>query len=201
MVRRLALNAIAAVACACACLSCSDDSSTLGGGARRSGSSGTSGTSGTSGSAGSSGDDGSGSSGASGAGGASGSSGMQGPSGTTAAEICVAKINEYRKTKALAPLARWTENEACSDGEAASDAMTKRPHGAFGKCGETAQNECPGWQGPAETMIPLCLKSMWAEGPGGGHYDAMANSRYTKVACGFGTAAGGGGIWSVQNFR
>jgi len=49
-------------------------------------------------------------------------------------------------------------------------------------------------------MIPKCLESMWGEGPGGGHYEAMAATRFTKVACGFGTASGGG-IWSVQNFR
>lgn len=121
------------------------------------------------------------------------------PSGS-AAEICVATINEYRQKKGLAPYARWTEQESCADGEAKSDATTNRAHGAFGKCQEFAQNECPGWPGPAGTMIPDCLKAMWAEGPGGGHYEAMASTKYTKVACGFGTA-GSGTIWSVQNFR
>ncbi len=120
-------------------------------------------------------------------------------SGGTASEICVATINEYRKTKGLPPYARWTENEGCSDGQAASDGQTSAPHGAFGTCQERAQNECPGWPGPAETMIPDCLEAMWREGPGGGHYEAMASARYTKVACGF--AGGKGGIWSVQNFR
>lgn len=116
-----------------------------------------------------------------------------------AAEICVATINEYRKSKGLPPYARWTENEPCSDQQAASDGKTSDPHGAFGTCEERAQNECPGWSGPAETMISDCLKAMWGEGPGGGHYEAMASTRYTKVACGF--ANGEGGIWSVQNFR
>lgn len=201
MSKGVAVVALAFVA-SLACSSCSDDPSSLGTGARRSGTSGSSGaSSGDTSSGGSSGDTGSsGGTGSSGSSGTSGTSGASGATGTTAAEICVATINEYRKTKGLAPYARWTENEACSDTEAASDAITKKPHGAFGKCGESAQNECPGWQGPAETMIPQCLKSMWGEGPGGGHYDAMASTRYTKVACGFGTASGGG-IWAVQNFR
>jgi len=87
-----------------------------------------------------------------------------------------------------------------TDGEAQSDSTTNRAHGAFGKCGEFAQNECPGWAGPATTMIPGCLKAMYGEGPGGGHYEAMVSTKYTKVSCGFGTAAGGA-VWSVQNFR
>jgi len=119
--------------------------------------------------------------------------------GTTAAEICVSTINAYRKTKGLPAYARWTEAETCSDGQALSDGQTKKPHGAFGKCQEMGQNECPGWPGTPDKMIPDCLKAMWAEGPGGGHYDAMASTRFTKVACGF--ANGSGGIWAVQNFR
>ena len=122
------------------------------------------------------------------------------PSTGSAAEICVATINQYRKTKGLPPYARWKEMESCADGEAKSDAASKRAHGAFGKCQEFGQNECPGWAGPTDTMIPQCLKAMWGEGPGGGHYDAMAGKQYTKVACGFATAADGA-IWSVQNFR
>ncbi len=170
---------------ALAAVSCSDDSSTLG----RNGtgtSSSTSGTSGSSGTTGSSGD--------------SGDSGDSGTAGGSPAEICVATINEYRATKGLPPYTRWTDAESCTDGESQSDAMTLRGHGAFGKCGEFAQNECPGWPGPAGTMIPQCLKVMWAEGPGGGHYDAMASRKYAKVACGFGTASDGS-IWAAQNFQ
>ena len=165
---------------ALAAVACSDDSSTLGGNGN-----GTS--SGAGSSSGSSGD-------------ASGSSGASGSASGSAADLCVATINEYRATKSLPPYARWTDAETCTDGESQSDAMTLRGHGAFGKCGEFAQNECPGWAGPAGTMIPKCLASMWAEGPGGGHYEAMASTKYTKVACGFGTASDGS-IWAAQNFR
>jgi hypothetical protein len=122
------------------------------------------------------------------------------PSGSTPAEICVAAINEYRKTKSLPPYARWDGAETCTDGQAESDGSTQKPHGAFGKCGESAQNECPGWPGPPATMIAPCLKTMFGEGPGGGHYEAIMATQYTKVSCGFGTAPNGQ-IWAVQNFR
>jgi len=118
----------------------------------------------------------------------------------SAAAVCVDTINQYRAMKGLAAYARWTETETCADSEAGSDATTTRAHGAFGKCGEVAQNECPGWPGPPAMMIPQCLQAMWAEGPGGGHYEAMSSRLYTKVSCGFGTAADGS-IWAVQNFH
>jgi hypothetical protein len=78
--------------------------------------------------------------------------------------------------------------------------MTMQAHGAFGSCGENAQNECPGWPGPADQMIGSCLDAMWGEGPGGGHYDNMASTDRTEAACGFFTLANGE-VWSVQNFH
>lgn len=174
MARANGLGVILGVAVA----ACSDDSSTLG----TSGSAGRSGTSSSSGTSG-----------------AIGSSGDVTPTRTTAVEICVSTINQYRATRGLPPYARWDAAESCSDGEAKSDGSTGRAHGAFPKCGEHAQNECPGWPGPADTMIPRCLKAMFGEGPGGGHYDAMMGN-YTKVACGFAVAPDGQ-IWAVQNFR
>ncbi len=122
-----------------------------------------------------------------------------------AAEHCVAVINMYRATLDLAPLERWTDAEECSNGEAESDAMTNTPHGAFGTCGEWAQNECPGWPGPPEQLLDGCLAAMWAEGPGEdfqqhGHYINMSNPSYTRVACGF-HQTGQGDYWAVQNFQ
>jgi hypothetical protein len=122
-----------------------------------------------------------------------------------AAGYCVMVINMYRATEALPPLQRWVDAEACSNSEAESDAMTNTPHGAFGQCGEYAQNECPGWPGPPEGMLDGCLAQMWAEGPGEpfsehGHYINMSNPAYTRVACGF-YMTGQGSYWSVQNFQ
>jgi hypothetical protein len=114
-------------------------------------------------------------------------------------QLCVDTINDYRATLGLTPYTRWTSAEACSDGEAKSDSESGQAHGAFGRCGEFAQNECPGWGGPPEQMIKDCLALMWAEGPGGGHYENMRGG-YTHAACGFHVTPSGK-IWAVQNFK
>src|SRR5256885_12298437 len=88
------------------------------------------------------------------------------PSQAGAEELCVDTINQYRGTLALPALARWTAAEMCADGQAESDSQTGTAHGAFGRCAEWAQNECPGWPGPAATMTTGCLQAMWNEGPG-----------------------------------
>ncbi|WP_437286575.1 CAP domain-containing protein [Sorangium sp. So ce406] len=160
---------------------------------------------------------GSGGSGGSPAGGAGGSDGSGGaPTGgaagtggsdgaTSAAQLCVDTINQHRATLGLPPLGRWTEAESCSDEECESDGNTGTAHGAFGACKERAQNECPGWPGPPQSMIASCLQVMWDEGPGEdfekhGHYINMSNPEFTEVACGFHTFPDGS-VWAVQNFR
>lgn len=115
---------------------------------------------------------------------------------------CVDRINQLRyECQCLPPLARWTDGEACSDGQSADDQAADSPHGNFGSCGELAQNTCPNW-GSTSDVIGGCLQSMWDEGPGEpfsahGHYINMSNTQYTKVACGFAEA---NGVWSNQNF-
>lgn len=140
----------------------------------------------------------------SGAGSGSGPSGGNGATtgggDDSAQQLCVDTINQYRASVGRPPLARWKSAESCSDGQALSDGQTDTPHGAFGDCGEWAQNECPGWPGPLDQLIAGCLDLMWDEGPGGGHYDNMENPQYTEVACGFATMSDGS-IWAVQNFR
>ncbi|WP_434422472.1 CAP domain-containing protein [Nannocystis pusilla] len=134
-----------------------------------------------------------------------GSTGDPGDPYEQARQLCVDTINMYRATLGLPPYQRWTDAESCSDGEAAADGQSGTPHGAFGMCGEFAQNECPGWPSPAEQSLPGCLEQMWAEGPGEdfqmhGHYINMSSEQYTMVACGF-ADAGGGNMWMVQNFK
>ncbi|WP_438024570.1 CAP domain-containing protein [Sorangium sp. So ce233] len=182
-----------------------------------SGSAGSSGSTGGSPAGGAGGSDGSGGSPAGGTGGSDGSGGS--PTGgtggtggsdgtggaTSAAQLCVDTINQHRATLGLPPLGRWTEAESCSDEESESDGNTNTPHGAFGACKERAQNECPGWPGPPESMIIPCLQLMWDEGPGEdfnkhGHYINMSNPEFTEVACGFHTFPDGS-VWAVQNFR
>ena len=117
---------------------------------------------------------------------------------------CVDQINAYRATLGLPPYARWKSGEACADDEARQDSETNQAHGAFGQCGEHAQNECPGWPS-VEATVTGCLEMMWAEGPGEpfsehGHYINMSSTQYTEVACGF-YETPSGSVWAVQNFR
>jgi hypothetical protein len=117
---------------------------------------------------------------------------------------CVAEINKYRATLSLPPYAPWTSAETCVDGEAKKDSETGTAHSAFGSCGESAQNECPGWPGPPDSMIKSCLAMMWAEGPGDfsshGHYINMSSSSYTSVSCGF-YQTPSGDWWAAQDFQ
>ena len=123
----------------------------------------------------------------------------------SASTQCVDIINMYRATLGLPPYVRWVDGEDCAADEARQDSESGEPHGAFGQCDESAQNECPGWSGPPEDMIGPCLELMWAEGPGAdfqqhGHYINMSSTDYTEVACGF-SETSSGDIWAVQNFR
>lgn len=131
--------------------------------------------------------------------------GGSGSAGDDPAQYCVDTINSYRATLGLTAYARWISAEACTDSESESDSISGVPHGAFGQCGEWAQNECPGWAGPLTSLIDACFEMMWAEGPGAdynlhGHYLAMSSTQYTKVACGF-FKTPSGRYWAIQNFK
>jgi len=121
--------------------------------------------------------------------------------GSTPAD-CVAYINSLRATKGLPALARWEDKESCANGQAQSDSESGTAHGAFGKCKEHAQDECPGWPSLG-SIVPGCLDMMWAEGPGSGdahgHYNNMTSTSYSQVACGFYTTSSGE-TWAVQDF-
>lgn len=123
----------------------------------------------------------------------------------SAAQICTDTINQYRATLKLAAYTKWTAEESCAGGQAEADSVSGTPHSAFTKCSESAQDECPGWPGPPEQMIPQCLAAMWAEGPGSdfskhGHYINMSNASYTSVACGF-YVLPNGSVWAAQDFH
>jgi hypothetical protein len=114
--------------------------------------------------------------------------------------------NQYRKQAGVSSqLGNWTDQNTCADGQSKSDSQTGSAHGAFGQCGERAQNECPGWSGDLGTVLKSCLKAMFDEGPGQpysahGHYINMTNTSYTKLACGF-YQTPNGKWWVVQDFR
>jgi hypothetical protein len=116
---------------------------------------------------------------------------------------CVAKIDSLRATIGLPALTFLPAKDTCSDDEARNDCITGVAHGAFGQCGEMAQNECPGY-GSTGSIVDGCLTAMWDEGPGQpysqhGHYINMTNTAYTKVSVGF-YAASSGSVWAVFNF-
>ena len=122
-----------------------------------------------------------------------------------AGQRCVDTVNQYRQSLRLPPLARWFIAENCTAAEARDSAVSGQPHGAFGRCGELAQNVCPAWSGTPEQMTGPCIQSMWNEGPGGdfathGHYLNMTSTRFTRVACGYFTAPQGS-TWAVLNFQ
>ena len=125
--------------------------------------------------------------------------GTVGVSGDAAAD-CVATINTYRLAHGRKPLFRWTDVDACANGQAATDGVAGVYRTQLGKCGESAQNECGRYQGPPSAMIRNCLSSMYAEGPGGLHFDLMMSATFQEVSCGFGVAPDGR-IWAVQDFR
>lgn len=114
-------------------------------------------------------------------------------------QLCVDEINRYRATLGLRPLLRDRSHEACAAGQVAADAAADRMHSQFGRCGEGSQNECWASPGPGADMIKGCLKGMWNEGPGGGHYENMRGDA-KSVSCAFYTNPAGG-HWSVQDFR
>ena len=76
----------------------------------------------------------------------------------------VNQIKLDRQEIGLGPLEHNVARSTCCDSEARSDSETGIAHGAFQSCGETAQNECPGYSS-LEGLITGCLSSMWAEGP------------------------------------
>jgi hypothetical protein len=155
-----------------------------------------------------------GATGAAGSGTTSGAAGSGTTSGAAGADpyaaarqACVDKINMFRATLNLAALTRWTAEESCVDGQAMSDSQSGTAHGAFGRCTESAQDECPGWKSVDSIAggTKSCLDQMWAEGPGTdysmhGHYINMSNPKYTKVACGYSTTPDGK-VWAAQDLR
>lgn len=124
-------------------------------------------------------------------------------------EVCLDFINEKRGSENRAALSLWSDASDCSEAQAAADFHADSPHDHFGRCGETAQNTCPGWTTRSDfesqkKALLSCLQEMWDERSGGwfsedGHYINMSNPAYTEVTCGFHLE--NGKLWVNQNFR
>jgi uncharacterized protein YkwD len=128
----------------------------------------------------------------------------------TAAEIdlCVAETNRYRAQAHKPPLAHSAALDAFAQAGAEMDYKNKSPHGHFNSTtypepfSGLAENELPWWhldpQGGVELVLRSGLASMWAEGPGGGHYENLVGP-FTEMGCGIYIV--GDEITVTQDFR
>jgi uncharacterized protein YkwD len=115
--------------------------------------------------------------------------------------FCVAETNRYRATLGLPPVTRSSTLEAYAAEGARMDGLAHSPHLHFRSSGGIAfaENEIPWWQASSvRTVMQQGLAMMWAEGPGGGHYENM-RGRYTQLGCG--VFVNGLEITVVQDFR
>ncbi len=126
------------------------------------------------------------------------------PSGNLEADLtfCVTETNRYRATQGLSALTRSTALEAYTAAGARQDGLAHAAHQHFvttsGGGIALAENELPWWSATSvHAVIQQGLAGMWAEGPGGGHYENMRGS-YTKLGCG--VFVNGNEITVVQDF-
>ncbi len=141
-----------------------------------------------------------------GTGGSAGAAGASAGDGESDADIqfCVDENNRYRATQNLKALKRNTTVDAFAAEGAEYDYAAKTAHKHFqdkkgvpGARG-SAENEIPGFsgwsvkrQGSVHSIVEQGLAAMWAEGPGGGHYNNMVSTSYTDIGCGIYQAPNG----------
>jgi uncharacterized protein YkwD len=113
-------------------------------------------------------------------------------------QFCLDENNRYRATVGSPALVRTQtlDDFANTGAKYDYDAMTAHKHfgdspGIPGGATAAGENEIPGFggwsikaQGSVHDVIQQGLKSMWDEGPGGGHYENMKNPAYKNFGCG-----------------
>ena len=116
--------------------------------------------------------------------------------------FCVTETNRYRATLGFAALTRSTALEAYAAVGAREDGLAQVPHQHFKSTNgggiASAENEMNGSNQSLHGLIERGLAGMWAEGPGGGHYENM-RGRYSQLGCG--VFVNGNVITVVQDFR
>ncbi len=109
----------------------------------------------------------------------------------------------------MPPYTRSSSLEQFAATGAEDDGQSGEAHGHFvatsgGNGIAFAENEVPGWPedqyGSVADVIDQGLQMMWAEGPGGGHYDNMASTQYTQAGCGT-YVTPDGSVWVTIDFR
>ena len=121
--------------------------------------------------------------------------------------FCVSETNRYRAMAGTGPVIESESIEAYADRAAAHDHGRNRAHDySRGLNGPKeiawAENSAIRWPlngGSRKPAIAAIIAAFWAEGPGGGHYETMRNSRYGAVGCGGYTK--NGAFTLVQHFR
>jgi len=120
--------------------------------------------------------------------------------------FCVVETNRYRATAGAPPLLRSALLEAYAAEGALVDGTAHILHSHFSSPGNSgitlAENELPWWPlarfRNVQAVMREGIAQMWAEGPGGGHYENIMG-RYTQLGCG--VFIHNGEITIVQNFR
>jgi len=120
--------------------------------------------------------------------------------------FCVEQTNVYRLSVGRAALTQSADLDLYAAVAAQHDAAARMPHGLFSATAgggvAMAENAIPWWSlsqvGTVHEIVRQGLAAMWAEGPGGGHYDNMIGP-YTEVGCGI--VVSGDYVTAVQAFR
>jgi uncharacterized protein YkwD len=108
------------------------------------------------------------------------------------ANFCIDEVNRYRAGAGLQPLARSGRIDEFSSDAAKVDGEAHVVHSYFrstngGNGTARAENQIPWWKttqyGSVRAIVRQGLSQMWAEGPGGSHYENMTGS-YTEMGCG-----------------
>jgi uncharacterized protein YkwD len=142
-------------------------------------------------------------------GGGTPSTGDAGASTTDLLQHCVDDINSYRAKIGVPAYTRSAALEQFAATGAQDDSQTGSAHGHFistngGNGIAYAENEVPGWPldqyGSVTDVIDQGMQMMWAEGPGGGHYDNMASTDYTQAGCGT-YVTSDGSVWVTTDFK
>ena len=121
--------------------------------------------------------------------------------------FCVSETNRYRAMAGTGPVTESESIDAYADRASANDHGRNRAHdysrGLNGpKQIAWAENSAIRWPlngGSPRQAIAAIIAAFWAEGPGGGHYETMRNSRYGAIGCG--GYAKNGAFTLVQHFR
>jgi hypothetical protein len=120
--------------------------------------------------------------------------------------LCVDQTNAYRAAVGRPPLTHSADLDLYAVVAAQHDAAARTPHALFSTTSgggvAMAENAIPSWRlsqfGTVQEIVRQGLAAMWAEGPGGGHYDNLIGP-YTEVGCGI--VVSGDLVTAVQAFR